>query len=135
VKGVLVDTSVWIDYFNGIKSRETDLLDYYIRTDYPVCICPTILQEILQGFREDKDYSIVKESLLVFDMLDADPIDAAIGAADIYRKARKQSITIRKSNDCLIAYYATYHNVPILQKDRDFPMLSDICEIKLVSFD
>ena len=94
-----------------------------------------ILQEILQGFRDDKDYSIAKESLLEFNMLDIDSVDAAIGAADIYRKARKNGKTIRKSNDCLIAYYATYHNVPILQKDRDFPMLSDICEIKLVSFD
>ena len=73
VKGVLVDTSVWIDYFNGTRSRETDLLDHYIRTDYPVYICPLILQEILQGFREDKDYSIAKESLLEYGMLDADP--------------------------------------------------------------
>ena len=62
-------------------------------------------------------------------------MEAAIGAADIYRKARKRGITVRKSNDCLIAYYAARHNIPVLQKDRDFPLLSEMGEIKTVSFD
>lgn len=133
MKGVLVDTSVWIDYFNGIKSGETDLLDDYLHDDFPVHLCPLILQEILQGFRDDADYSRAKESLLEFNMLALDPVDAAVGAADIYRKARKRGKTVRKSNDCLIAFFALHHNLPVLHKDMDFPLLADVCGLKIMS--
>ncbi len=133
MKPLLVDTSVWVDYFNGIISKETEYLYECIIKDYPVCVCPMIIQELLQGFKNDKDYHLAKESLLELIILVADPIEAAIGAANIYRKARKNGITIRKSNDCMIAYYAMLHKVPVLQKDRDFPQLAKITEIKIVN--
>ena len=58
MKDILVDTSVWIDFFNGIPSWEADLLTEYIEIDYTIYICPVILQEILQGFKIDSDYNI-----------------------------------------------------------------------------
>ena len=122
-KSVLVDTSVWIEFFNGVKSKESDLLSKYIKLSYPIFLCPVILQEILQGFRSDNDYEKCKELLLEFPFIHVNTIDMAIGAADIYRTLRKRGITIRKSNDCLIAFYALSHKIPILFKDRDFSMI------------
>ncbi len=132
MKGLLVDTSVWIDYFNGVESAQTDLLHSHIKSDFPIFLCPPVLQEILQGFRDDRDYSRAKTLLLEYPILTMDPVGAAIGAADIYRKARKKGKTVRKSTDCLIACHAVFHGVPILQKDRDFPLLADVCGLKVV---
>ncbi len=133
MKDILVDTSVWIDFFNGIPSREVDLLTEYIEIDYTVYICPVILQEVLQGFKSDSDYNITKGLLLAFPILEVDLVDSAIGAADIYRALRKKGKTIRKSNDCLIAYYAITHNLPVLQKDRDFPVMADHTNLEIVA--
>lgn len=124
MKRILVDTSVWIDFFNGIKSREADIIVEYISHSYPVFLCPVIFQEILQGFKSDRDYNKSKELLLEFPFILSNPIEAAIGAANLYRSLRKKGITIRKSNDCLIAFYAISHSIPILFKDRDFSIIN-----------
>ena len=127
---VLVDTSVWIDALNGKKNRQTELLEYLITHTGQVVICPTIIQEILQGIRNDADYRAVKEELGGFPVLDSDPVDAAYGAADIYRNARKKGITIRKSNDCLIAYYAIAHKAFLLHRDDDFNEIAKYTSLK-----
>lgn len=133
IKRVLVDTSVWIDFFNGVKSLQSDILVEYIKLSYSIYLCPVILQEILQGFKSEKDYNKAKELLLEFPFIFSDPIEAAIGAADLYRNLRKKGVTIRKSNDCLIAYYAIRHNIPILFKDRDFGKINKyISKLKIV---
>lgn len=86
MKGVLVDTSVWIDFFNNVDTKEADLLYSYIEEDYPVYICALILQEILQGFNRDKDYNIAKDLMLSYPFLRTEPIEFAAGAADLYRR-------------------------------------------------
>jgi predicted nucleic acid-binding protein len=129
---ILADTSVWIDYFNGYPSREANYFDNYIEQGKHVLICPVIIQEILQGISSDKEYSKVKKHLLYFPLINAEPLDVFIGAADIYRKLRKKGITIRKSNDCLIAWYAVHSGASILQKDRDFPLMKKHIKINLV---
>ena len=129
---ILVDTSVWIDYLNASPSKEADYLDELIEKAEPIVICPIIFQEILQGISSDKEYSKVKEQLLYFPLLRADPLEAAIGAANIFRKLRKKGITIRKSNDCLIAWYAINAGASILQKNSDFPQIKKHIRLKLV---
>ena len=74
MKAILVDTSVWIDFFNGIDSREERFLTSRLEAGDPVYLCPTILQEILQGFRSDADYETARESLLSFPFVSADPV-------------------------------------------------------------
>lgn len=118
--GKLFDTSVWIDFFAGNNTEEVILLSKYLEDDLPVFICPVILQEVLQGLENDKDFKYIKESFLALNMLDEDPLEAAIGAAEIYRKLRKKGITIRKSNDCLIGWYALKNSLEIVHNDRDF---------------
>jgi predicted nucleic acid-binding protein len=117
---LLIDTSVWIDFFNGVDSDNVNVFNYYLENDFPIFICPVIIQEILQGIKSEKEYRQVKEYLFALNVLNDDDIEAAMGAVKIYRKLREKGITIRKSNDCLIAYYAIKYSLKILHRDRDF---------------
>ena len=116
---ILVDSSVWVDYFNGTISPETDLLDAVLGSE-PVAIGDLILTEVLQGFRSDSDYNQAKSllsGLTVFEMLGQ---DMAIRAADNYRALRRRGVTIRKTVDCIIATFCTERGLPLLYSDRDF---------------
>ena len=117
---LLIDTSVWIDFFNGVDSDDVNVFSYYLENDFPIFICPVIIQEILQGIKSEKEYRQVKEYLFALNVLNDDAIEAALGAVKIYRKLREKGITIRKSNDCLIAYYVIKYSLKILHRDRDF---------------
>jgi predicted nucleic acid-binding protein len=117
---ILIDTSVWIDFFNGIESDQTKIFTDYLENDWPIFICPVIIQEILQGIKSEKEFKQIKDYLFALNVLNDDSVESALGAANLYRKLRVKGITIRKSNDCLIAYYAIKYSLKILHKDRDF---------------
>lgn len=123
MKPILADTSVWIDFFTGIKSKEADTLTEYLENDHTIFICPTIIQEILQGISNDSTYEEIKDYLLALPILNDDAIEVSIMAANLYRKLRKKGVTIRKSNDCLITQFAIKHGLDILYKDRDFNLI------------
>ena len=116
---IIVDTSVWIDYFNGLDTLETIALDRALG-DEEVAIGDLILLEILQGFRTDKDYKIAKDHLTALHQFTMLTPDLAIKAADNYRKLRKQGITIRKTADVIIATFCIENTLPLLYTDRDF---------------
>jgi len=122
---IIADTSVWINFFKGVESREVSVLTTYIQSDKRVFLCPTIIQEVLQGIPSDKQFKEIKDYLLAFDILNDDGIDLAVSAANLYRSMRKKGVTIRKSNDCLIAQYAIRHSLKILHQDRDFDLILD----------
>jgi len=122
-EGLLFDTSVWINFFLGKNCKEVEILTTYLKEDIPVYTCPVIIQEILQGIKSDYQFKKVKESLLALPCLVEDPVEAAIGAAELYRKLRKKGITIRKSNDCLIAWYALKNSIEVVHCDRDFDLI------------
>ena len=117
---LLIDTSVWIDFFKGVDNENVNIFTDYIENNYPVFTCPVIIQEILQGIKSDKEYARIKDNLFALNVLNDDAIEAAIGAAEIYRILRKKGVTVRKSNDCLIAFYALKYSLRILHNDRDF---------------
>jgi predicted nucleic acid-binding protein len=120
---VLADTSVWMNFFKGIESEEVTMLSEYIHEGDTVYLCPVIMQEILQGIMDDQQFIEIREYLLAFDILNDDGVEMAIGAANLYRSLRKKGITIRKSNDCLIAQYAIKHKITVLHMDRDFDLI------------
>ena len=93
---LLADTSVWIDFFGGKKTWQCKILLNYIELNEPVVLCPLIIQEILQGIRDNDSYQKIKESLLSYDILSIDPVESALGAAELYRMLRKKGTTIRK---------------------------------------
>jgi len=115
----LVDSSVWIDYFNGRATPETEYLDKLLGVE-PVALGDLILTEVLQGFRFNKDYKTAKElltSLSVFDLLGT---DRAIRCAENFRALRKKGITVRKIADVIIATFCIDSRIPLLHCDKDF---------------
>ena len=116
---ILVDSSVWIDYFNGIDNKQTDSLNAMLGIK-PVAAGDLILTEVLQGFRSDKDYQTAKslfEDLTVFNLVGK---DMAIKSAENFRALRKKGITIRKPVDVMIASFCIENKLPLLFSDRDF---------------
>jgi predicted nucleic acid-binding protein len=121
---MIVDTSVWIDAFREEKTEQARLVATYLAADRQIFTTPTIVQEVLQGVRDDEQYLLIKEGILAHSLLRLDPVDAAIGAADLYRSLRKKGVTIRKPNDCLIAHYAIFYDMPVLHSDEDFDRIA-----------
>ena len=116
---ILVDSSVWIDFFNGVENIETNKLDELLGVE-EIATGDLIITEVLQGFRNDKDYKIAKEiltSLIVFELLGE---NLAIKSANNFRKLRKKGITIRKTSDVIIATYCIENKMPLLFSDKDF---------------
>ena len=116
---ILVDSSVWIDYFSGLDSPEADKLDNILGIR-PVAICDLILTEVLQGFRSDKDYKAARrvfEDVTIFDMLGE---KMAIKSAENFRALRKKGITVRKTADVIIATFCIDQKLPLLFSDKDF---------------
>jgi predicted nucleic acid-binding protein len=116
---VLVDTSVWIDYFNGRENVATQTLDALLPTT-PVVVGDLILMEVLQGFRDDRDHDVVRKLLMELDLRVLSSIPLALKAADYFRTLRGRGVTVRKTVDCLIATYCIEKRLPLLHNDRDF---------------
>lgn len=123
---ILVDTSVWIDWLSKTSrvTNQTKRLAVYLGQKMPIYTTAIILQEVLQGVREDSEYEKVKEVLLNLSMLLLDPVEVAISAAELYRMLRKKGVTVRKPNDCLIAHYAIFYDIPLLHSDVDFDQIA-----------
>lgn len=116
---ILIDSSVWIAYFNGVINPETDRLDSFLGA-IPVCTGDIILTEVLQGFRRDKDCAIAKDllsSLPIYNMLNT---ELAYKSADNYRRLRKQGLTVRKTIDVIIATFCIENDFALLHCDKDF---------------
>ncbi|GAB4050855.1 type II toxin-antitoxin system VapC family toxin [Spirosoma litoris] len=129
---VLVDTSVWIDYIRQRDVAQARLLQKYLRlSDESIYMTATIVQEILQGVYEDSLFNQVKRNLLALAILKLDPVEAAIEAATLYRTLRKKGVTIRKPNDCLIAHYAIFYDIPVLHNDIDFDQIARFTALRI----
>lgn len=116
---VLVDSSIWIDYFNGQQNIGTDKLDELLSATI-VGVGDLMLAEVLQGFRSDTEYNTAKTLLLDLQLHELGGVDMAVKAADHFRALRRRGITVRKTVDCFIAAYCIEHEVPLLYNDRDF---------------
>jgi len=127
---VLVDTTVWIDFFGDRPEPHVAAVEELIDNDEDLCICGVILAEVLQGIRSDLDYRKTRDCL---DALIILPMGQAtfVRATDIYRSLRKRGITIRKPVDCMIASVAIEHNLPLLHNDRDFDQIAKHSKLEL----
>ena len=114
---IVVDSSVWIDYFNGVVTRQTERLDRYLRDEF-VVIGDIILAEVLQGFRKDSDFRRAKQLLdtLVFkEMLGR---DLAVKSAQNYRYLRGKGVTVRRTIDVMIATFCIENHLPLLHSTQ-----------------
>ncbi len=128
---IMVDSSIWIDYFNGTISNETDWLDESLGID-PIIMGDIILAEVLQGFQNEKDFKTAKKLLLEFPFMDMIGQELAIKSAMNYRALRQKGITIRKTIDLMIGTFCIYNNFILLHNDKDFDPLEKHLKLKVM---
>lgn len=134
MKIILVDTSAWINFLKGINTPSS----VFLKENLDNCLiatCPTVVQEVLQGVRNEKQFQELKRffaSLLNLSKMSS--LHIAIQAASLYREMRKLGATIRQPNDCLIACYAINHDIVLLHDDRDFEFIQKHSELRTISF-
>lgn len=116
---ILVDSSVWVDYFRGTDNPQTQKLDSLLGTE-PLAIGDLILTEVLQGFGSDKDFNQAKKRLTSLVVVDLGGQDIAIRAAKNYRALRSLGVTVRKTIDTVIATRCIESGYALLHSDRDF---------------
>lgn len=125
---VLVDTSIWIEVFK--KPPGIDLTAEVALEEVATCL--PVIQEVLQGFREERAFQIARQSLLSLTMVES-PLTESLfmEAVALYRNARRKGVTVRSSVDCLIAACALRHDLEVLHKDRDYKALSQVSPLKV----
>jgi predicted nucleic acid-binding protein len=129
---VLVDTTVWIDFFADRNEPHVSKFQQLIEDEEDLTLCGVILSEVLQGIRSDKDFTKTKEYL---DDLILLPMryTTFLQSAEIYRSLRKKGITIRKPVDCMIASVAIEHDIKLLHNYRDFDQIANHMKLKIYS--
>ena len=128
---ILVDTTVWIDFFRGRGTTQVRNLEHLISQNEDICVCGVILTEVLQGISEDKDYAAVSARFEAFIYLPMGQMTFK-KAAEMYRTLRRKGITIQNAVDCMIAAVAVEHDIPLLHNDRDFIPIAQNCGLKVV---
>ena len=129
---MLVDTSVWIDYFNGHTSPQSDYLAGAIDAAVPLVIPGLVLTEILLGLRSEAEATRIADLLSVYEPAPEPDRADYIEAAAIYRQCRGRGYTIRSTIDCLIAQICLSNGYPLLSKDRDFNAIAHCRPLKVV---
>jgi predicted nucleic acid-binding protein len=116
---IVVDTTVWIDYFNGRATPQTDYLDDLLLRQ-PILVGDLILGEILQGFQKDADFEVARTALGKLPQAQMLDPDLAVQSARNYRALRAKGVTVRKTIDCFIATFCIVNAHELLHNDRGF---------------
>ena len=127
---VLVDTTVWIDFFADRAKPHVETLSTLIKDEHDICISGVILTEVLQGIRKEGHFNQIQDFFQPLVYLSSSRL-TYIKSAQIYRFLRKKGITIRKSIDCIIAAIAIEHNVSLLHNDSDFRLIESNTELEI----
>jgi hypothetical protein len=117
---IIVDSSVWIDFFNGRDTPQTSKLDALLSGE-PIGVGDLILTEVLQGFRSDTDHHTARKLLTALPVMEMLGVERALKAAANFRALRKRGITIRKTADVIIATFCIEEGHSLLFCDQDFP--------------
>lgn len=128
---ILVDSSVWIDYFNGRKTAKTDWLHSALEA-IPILMGDLILTEILQGFQRDRDFQLARNFLSNLPFMPMGGLELAVESAMNYRRLRKRGVTVRKTVDVIIGTFCIHNGLPFLHDDRDFDPMAKYLKLKIV---
>ena len=128
---IVVDTSVWIEFFKGTGSSFDQHLAELIRVDAPIALTEVVYCEVLQGIRDDSVHARVREILQAFPVLLLDGLRSADQAIALYRACRRRGFTIRSTVDCLIAAVCLDAGAELFDHDRDFDVLAKVADLKL----
>ena len=129
---ILVDSSVWIDYFNGTITRQTERLDKLL-SDEPLAIGDLILTEVLQGFDNERDFDDARKMLTSLIVVELGGQEIAIQAAKNFRMLRRRGVTIRKTIDTIIATRCIESGYDLLHSDRDFDPFAAYLGLRVIS--
>jgi predicted nucleic acid-binding protein len=124
---ILVDTSVWIEVFRASRPIElAELVDFD-----DVVTCLPVVQEVLQGFREERSFRLARESMLSLPIVET-PLGEVVflEAVALYRRARRAGLTVRSSVDCLVAACAIRSDLEVLHRDRDYAALARVSGLR-----
>ena len=127
---ILVDSTVWIDYFRAADTPQVALLDSYLGRSR-LAVGDLIAAEVLQGVRNAREFILVKKTLDAFEHVDLVGYELAVRAALNYRTLRDRGFTIRKTIDTLIATYCIENSLTLLHADRDFAPFASHLGLKL----
>ena len=128
---ILVDSSVWIDYFRGTSTPQSDRLDQLLGV-VPLAIGDLVLVEVLQGFTGDKEFNQAKKLLSSFTLVDLGGHDIVIQAAKNFRTLRSLGVTVRKTIDTVIATRCIESGYYLLHNDRDFDPFAEYLGLRAV---
>lgn len=120
---ILVDSSVWIDYFNGNKTAQTDWLDSSLGNT-PIIISDLILTEVLQGFQNDKDFKIARDILLGIPFMSMGGQVLAIESAMNYRFLRRKGVTVRKTITLIVRKHCSHMASVPIARPMSWPSLT-----------
>ncbi len=126
---ILVDSSVWVDFFNGKITRQSHFLREGMGRE-PFVIGDLMLVELLQGFRRDEQFNQAKKVMEAFAVVTLGGKNIAVKAAEYYRALRKKGVTVRGTIDTIISAYCIEHKMPLLYSDRDFDAMVKYCGLK-----
>jgi predicted nucleic acid-binding protein len=128
---VIIDTTVWIDYLQGVSNKETSYLDREVARQR-FGLTDLIFCEILQGINDEKLFKRVFQELRKFELFETGGADLAVESARNFRRLRQQGHTVRKTIDCLIATFCLQHGHSLLHRDRDFDHFEVLLGLKVV---
>jgi predicted nucleic acid-binding protein len=128
---VIVDTTVWVDYFNGIYNSETDWLDRSLGQE-ALGLTDLIFCEVLQGLRADRQFKAIGEQLIGFPIFRTGGIRFALEAASNFRELRKRGLTVRKTIDCWIATFCIREGLNLLHRDRDYDVFEQHLGLRVI---
>lgn len=128
---IVVDTSVWVDYFNGTQTPQTDILHAMLGQQI-IVIGDLIYIEVLQGFNSDKDFNTARQLLDTLVFREMVGREIALKSAGNYRFLRRQGITVRKTIDVIIGTYCMESNMALLHADKDFDVLETHLGLQIV---
>jgi len=129
---ILVDSSVWIDYFKGTVTAQTERLDTLLGSE-PLAIGDLILTEALQGFAGEQDFKQARKMLTSLTVVELGGQEIAIQAAKNFRALRSLGITVRKTIDTIIATRCIESGYDLLHSDRDFDPFAKLLGLRVVA--
>lgn len=131
---VVVDSTVWIDFFNGASAPWVSALAVLLHDAAPIAVPDVVAMEVLQGFRSNRDFDAVEKALSEFEQIEVGGLEACIAAARRYRRMRTAGVTPRKSIDVLIASWCIDHGARLLHHDRDFEAMESLLGLRVIDF-
>ena len=128
---LLVDSTVWIDYFNGRVTPQTDYLDRVL-SDQMILVGDLIMAEVLQGYRSEDEFEQARQALGRFTQVSLVEPELAVLSARNYRTLRRLGVTVRKTIDCLIATYCIENEHSLLHNDSDYDGFEQHLGLKVI---